>query len=178
MSDYILGDNVDVFFTTRQFSTGAPFTLTSGQVGAYKDNGPTEITAGITLTPNFDGRTGLNQVRLAASGANGYTAGWYALVLTAGTVDGISVVGEVLAEFSLGEFATMAEVVDGVLDEIVEGTTTFRQLLRLYAAALHGKVAGGGTTLVKFRDLADSKDRITATVDTNGNRTAITLDPS
>jgi hypothetical protein len=179
VDDYSLETTIDKTFTTRQ-ATGAPFTLAgSPAAGAYKDNGTTEITAGITLTPNFDGRTGLNHVRIVATTANGYAAGTYALVLTAGTVDGISVVGETIAEFTLGLTASLPEVVDGVLDEIVEGTTmTMRQLLRLFAAALHGKVAGAGTTTITFRDLADTKNRISATVDVDGNRTAVTLDPS
>ena len=43
--------------------------------------------------------------------------------------------------------------------------------------ALAGKTSGGGTTTVKFRDLADTKDSVVATVDGNGNRTNIgTLD--
>jgi uncharacterized protein (DUF1786 family) len=43
-------------------------------------------------------------------------------------------------------------------------------------AALAGKASGGGTVTVKFRDHADAKDRITATVDASGNRSAVTLD--
>jgi len=66
--------------------------------------------------------------------------------------------------------------VDAILDEVVEDSTTFRQMLRIIFAALAGKSSGGGTTTVKFRDIADTKDRITATVDSDGNRTAITLD--
>ena len=39
-----------------------------------------------------------------------------------------------------------------------------------------GKASGGGTTSISFRDNADSKNRIVATVDSSGNRTAVTLD--
>lgn len=60
----------------------------------------------------------------------------------------------------------------------VEGTITIQQALRILLAAMAGKASGGGTTAVKFRDTSDSKDRITATVDANGNRTVVTLDPS
>lgn len=103
MRDYALGTTFDVKFTTRRFSTGAPFTLAgSPAVAAYVDNDLTEITAGITLTVDFDSRTGLNNVRVVATGGNGYaTAKNYALVLTAGTVDSVSVVGEVVGEFSI-----------------------------------------------------------------------------
>jgi hypothetical protein len=68
--------------------------------------------------------------------------------------------------------------VDDVLDEAVEGSYTLRQYLRLFASALLGKVSGGATTTNTFRDTSDSKDRITATVDADGNRTTVTLDGS
>jgi hypothetical protein len=69
-----------------------------------------------------------------------------------------------------------ADAVDEILDEIVEGTITLRQAMRLLLAADSGKSAGGGTTTLTFQDIADSKARITATVDANGNRTAVTRD--
>ncbi len=66
--------------------------------------------------------------------------------------------------------------VDAVHDEIVEGGLSLRQMMRLMLSALAGKSSGGGTASIAFRDNADSKPRITATTDANGNRTAITLD--
>lgn len=103
MRDYAIGTTFDTKFTTRRFSTGAPFTLAgTPTVAAYPDNSLTEITAGITLTVDFDGRTGLHNIRVVATVGNGYAAGSnYALVITAGTVDSVSVVGEVVGEFSL-----------------------------------------------------------------------------
>jgi hypothetical protein len=58
----------------------------------------------------------------------------------------------------------------------VEGTITLRQALSAILAACAGKSNGGGTTTIHFRNQADDKNRITATVDGDGNRTAITLD--
>jgi hypothetical protein len=98
-----LGDTFDFKFTTRRFSSGAPFTLAgSPAVAAYPGNSTTEITAGITLTVDFDSRTGLHNVRIVATSGNGYAAGFYAVVITAGTVDSVSVVGEVVYEFVIG----------------------------------------------------------------------------
>ena len=75
--------------------------------------------------------------------------------------------------------ATMSSgAVDSILDDPVEGSYTMRQLLRLMASALLGKASGGGTATITFRDLGDSKDRITATVTSNGNRTTVVLDAS
>lgn len=101
--DYALGSNVDLRFTTRRFSTGAPFALAGTPViSAYPDNSTTQITAGITLTTDFDAVTGLNHVRVVATSGNGYAAGsTYDLVITTGTVDGVSVVGEVIGSFSI-----------------------------------------------------------------------------
>lgn len=100
--DIRLGDTIDVKFTTRRFSTGAPHSLSGGTVAAYVGNGTTEITSGVTLTADFDSRTGLNNVRVVASGGNGFAAATNVqLVITAGTVDSVSVVGEVVGEFSI-----------------------------------------------------------------------------
>jgi hypothetical protein len=102
MRDYALGSTFDFKFPSRD-ADGVPTTLAGTPVvSAYVDNSTTQITAGITLSVDFDGVTGLNNVRVVASSGNGYAAGSnYALVITTGTVDGISVVGEVVGEFSL-----------------------------------------------------------------------------
>jgi hypothetical protein len=70
------------------------------------------------------------------------------------------------------------EIADAVHDEVIEGTLTLRQMLRIFLASLAGKATGGDTTTITVRDNADTKARITATVDDDGNRTAITLDGS
>ena len=51
------------------------------------------------------------------------------------------------------------------------------EALRLVLAFAAAKASGanGGASTIVFRDAADTKDRITMTVDTNGNRTSITL---
>jgi len=66
--------------------------------------------------------------------------------------------------------------VDDVLDEVVEGSTTLRESIRLANAANGAKTDGAATTTFHTRDLADSKNRVTATVDADGNRTAVTRD--
>lgn len=73
-------------------------------------------------------------------------------------------------------YALSAAGIDGILDEVFEGALTVRQGLRLFLSVLAGKSAGGGGVTITMRDNADSKNRITATVDANGNRTAMTLD--
>src|SRR5688500_7076782 len=69
-----------------------------------------------------------------------------------------------------------AAIAAAVHDEIIEGSYTLRKYLRGFAAVLMGRLSGGGTATEIFRDTLDSKPRITAAVDPNGNRTAVTLD--
>lgn len=72
-------------------------------------------------------------------------------------------------------FELSAAGVDAVLDEVVEGTLTLRQIMRINLAALAGKSAGGGTATLLFKGADGTTTRITATVDANGNRTAMTV---
>lgn len=54
-----------------------------------------------------------------------------------------------------------------------EGGYTPVQLMRLMASVLLGKSSGGGTGTEVYRDLSDTKDRVSATVSSEGNRTAV-----
>jgi len=68
---------------------------------------------------------------------------------------------------------------DALLDRSagIETGLTPRQAWRLIAAACAGKASGLATATAVYRNaVADSKDRITATVDGDGNRTAVTVD--
>ena len=67
--------------------------------------------------------------------------------------------------------ATVATILAGN----VEDSITVAHAMQAILAACAGKSDGGGSTTIHFRDQADSKNRITATVDSNGDRTAITL---
>lgn len=58
----------------------------------------------------------------------------------------------------------------------VETSITPRQAIRLILAASAGKLSGAATSTVVIRNVGDSKDRITALVDADGNRSAVTVD--
>lgn len=73
---------------------------------------------------------------------------------------------------------TVAEMVDGVFAHAYEGSETFESFCRLIRSAIVGIVSGAGTTTVTFRNAADSGNRIVATVDSSGNRSALTLTTS
>jgi hypothetical protein len=82
------------------------------------------------------------------------------------------------------QFALKTETVDGAgnpLDTILEGTLTAGQVLKILLAVAAGKTdvaeLGGGSATVTFRDYADTKDRVTATM-AGSERTAVVLDPT
>ena len=69
---------------------------------------------------------------------------------------------------------SVADIIAGVAD----GSYDLQEMMRIIMAATAGKSSGGGGSTITFRDTADTKNRISATVDANGNRTAVTLDGS
>ena len=73
---------------------------------------------------------------------------------------------------------TANDTADALLDRAdgIELGITPRQSFRAMLSALAAKLSGAATTSVKIRDAGDTKDRITATVDSSSNRTAVTLD--
>ena len=93
---------LDFTFTTRA-TTGIPTILTgTPSLAIYKDNGDTQSALGITLTANFDSVAGLNHVRVDTSADAFYAVGSnYSVVIAAGTVDSVSVVGETVGTFSI-----------------------------------------------------------------------------
>ena len=249
LGDLNPSDILDFKFTTVD-GGGAPAALSSGDFVVYKDNSVTQSTGGITLTSTFDSLVGLNNGRIDTSAdATFYSAGSnFHIVLSTGTVSGVSVIGYVVGQFSIqyrshlmptvagrtldvnaqgqagvdwanvggqatavalsatsvktatdvetdtqdiqsrlptaltsGLMMASAEAiagtaVDTIVDEEVDGTVTLRQTLRLANSANGGKLSGAGTLNVVIRDLADTKDRVTATVDVDGNRTTVVRD--
>lgn len=107
-----------------------------------------------------------------------------AAVSTSSAQIGVNVVSHTAGAITAAAIATgaidadalAADAVDEIWDEVMEGTTTARQMQRGFASALLSELSGAATTTVVCRDIGDTKDRITATVDADGNRSAITLD--
>ncbi len=83
------------------------------------------------------------------------------------------------APAAVGDIPTANQNADALLDRAnaIETGLTPRQAMRLSAAADGGKLSGAATVTNTIRNaVADDKDRIVATVDADGNRTAITYD--
>lgn len=77
-----------------------------------------------------------------------------------------------------GAAPTEAQIAAAVMQYVVEAGWTTEEMLRVFAAVLAGKISGAGTGTEVFRGVNDDKNRVTATVDSSGNRTNLTLDGS
>ena len=166
LGDFRLGDTFDTKFTTTAASTGAPTTLAGTPViSAYVGNSTTQITAGITLTVDFDTVTGLHNVRVVATSGNGYaTASNYQLVITTGTVGGTSAVGYVIAEFSIeARSAIMPTTAARTLDVSATGE-----------AGVDWANVGGATTSVSLTNTTVATVTTTTTATNLTNLPAIT----
>lgn len=128
--------------------------------------------AGRTLDVNTTGGAGIDLGNVDNQGATlNLNATTIAIVSTA-TVDSFSGPGLAALQTAFVD-AMPAALLDRVAG--VETGMTVRQAMRVMAAVLAGKSTNDGQ---KFRNIADTKDRVSATVDSNGNRTAIVLDLS
>lgn len=170
LGDFRLGDTFDTKFTTTAAATGAPTTLAGTPVvSAYVGNSTTQITAGITLTVDFDTVTGLHNVRVVATSGNGFsTASNYQLVITTGTVGGTSAVGYVIGEFSIeARSAIMPTTAARTLDVSATGE-----------AGVDWANVGGATTAVSLTNttVATVTTTTTATnLTTNNDKTGYAL---
>lgn len=111
--DFPLEETLNFLFTTRAFATGIPTVLAGTPVlSVYEDTNLTQITAGVTITVDHDAVVGLNRANVVATAANGYEAGkTYTVVITTGTVGGVSVVGEVVGTFTIDRGAALRPTV-------------------------------------------------------------------
>ena len=103
MADYIAGTVINRKFATVD-ADDVPTTLAgSPVVSIYKDNSTTQDTDGVTLTVDFDGVTGLHNLRIDTSADPTFysAASEFDAIITAGTVDGVSMVGFPLFRFSI-----------------------------------------------------------------------------
>jgi len=125
MADYILGDSVYFIWRTVVPTTGVPATFDdTPAVVSYEDDSLTQITAGITLSANYDSVTGLNHVTVVATTANGYELGkTYSVVVSAGNAGtgGVSEVGRVVGRFSI-------EAESGIVGSKVAATEVIPEL--------------------------------------------------
>jgi hypothetical protein len=178
IGDFSKGDTVDLYFTSVNAS-GVPTTLSgTPAVSVYKNNSTTQSTSGVTLTADFDGVTGLNQVRITTNSDGTFydVGGSFSVIVTTGTVGGSSVVGYVVGSFSI-------EARKGIADSLLKRDLSAlageaaRSLLNAIRF-LRNKWTLSGTTLTVYKE-DDTTSAWTATTTNSASADPITgSDPS
>jgi hypothetical protein len=137
-------------------------------VAAFSGN----VTAALNATGSFAGEAAFSGTVLAKGNILGTFAGvaeFVAIRYATGSMSGSFAPAITLEAQGFSQY---------LLDqEDIESGLTLRQALRLVAAATAGKLSGGGSSTVTIRNaVEDTKDRIVATVDNQGNRSVLVYD--
>jgi hypothetical protein len=165
-AEVLIGDNLTFSITTHDPETGI---LTDADAPPtyriYEDESGQVYPAGAALgnMAKLDdaNTTGFYTELVACTTANGFEDGKSYTIYIEATVD--TFLGGIAFSFKAKA-------------KLLESTLSYDDAWRIILAAVAGKSTGGGTANVAYRDVADGKDRIAATVDVDGNRTVIVLD--
>ena len=143
-------------------------------------SGSATITASATVTANvFAARAAAATITASATPTAAITAKAWGTTSISGsaTVTGTRyATGTMAADITPFTELSPQSLASAVWAQALEAGYTAEEMMRVMAAAMAGEVSGAGTSTIVIRDIADSKTRITATVDGTGNRTAVTLD--
>lgn len=139
ISDPAAGDIITFQFNTD--SLGSLVTITSPVVGIYKAGSTTASSVGVTITPDYSGRQGLNNVAIDTSTDGTFYANGadYDVFIISGTVDGAPWAGRLLKHFHL------AAAGGGGSPSVNPGA----------AAKIYRYVSGGHNQAVMFKGDAD-----------------------
>lgn len=160
------------------FAGGRPAVNTSHIAGSAVNTASAQL--GVNVVQVSGDATAADNLEAAADGT-GYNLGGGDIVAASVTAGVTVSTNNDKTGYSLATTPPTAnQIADALLDRTdgVETNRTPRQALRLMLAALAGKLSGAATTTVTIRDTNDSKDRITATVDSDGNRSSVSYDAS
>lgn len=190
--------NADVLGVTAKSSTanvvviGAPavifteppnYTLmsldSSGRVDAIKLASQTiTAAAGITFPSSVASPTNITAGAITTVGSIG-VGGIGATAFAAGAIDSAAIAADAIGS---SELATTAvnEIRDAIFARAFGaqyGSFTFEQLIGLTVSVLAGILSGAATTTVTIKALDGTTTVVSATVDANGNRSALTVTP-
>lgn len=186
---YILGNNLDATVSgvgnnVTNIQSRIPVALTAGgKIKASMDEILAVAQSATDLKDfadtGYDPATHkVEDVKVVDTVSSIGTGGIAAASFAAGAIDNAAIAANAIGASELATDA-VTEIANGILDQAdgIEVGLTLRQAQRIEAASVAGKLSGAATTSVVIRNaVADSKDRITATVTVDGNRTAVVYD--
>jgi hypothetical protein len=173
--DSTAADNAEAFFDGTGYAGGTiRLAVNAAQVG-----GQTASAAG---TVTFPGTIASTTNITAAAGCAVSSIGANVITATSIATDAITAAKIAADAIGASELATDAvnEIVAAMFARAFSaayGSYTFDELVKLMSAVLLGKASGLDTTTATYRNLADNANVVVATVDADGNRTAVTRTP-
>jgi hypothetical protein len=132
----------------------------------YEDETGTAILTGSMAKLDDANTTGFYTERIQLTAANGFEVGKTYTVYYTVTVSSVA---------GTGSHTFKMEAAGLALTSVIEGSYDLQDVLKILLAPIAGKASGGGTATITYRDTGDSTDRVVATVDANGNRSAVVI---
>lgn len=121
------------------------------------------------ITGNVSGSVGSVTGAVGSVGTGGITSGSFA----SGAITATAIAADAIGASELAADA-VTEIANAIAALTVDTGITLQEAMKLVLAVAAGKVSGASGTTVTIRDTSDTYDRIVATVDASGNRTALT----
>ena len=166
------GDTVSTLIGVTAGTLGtwasATATLITGTTGCYEVGIPNAVFANAA-----------RQVTVQFLGAGPSDAMLQIQIVPNDVVSGVTVFGNVtVGGYAANQdpYTSVMKTVDSV--DALTNADTLEKRIRIILSAILGKVSGMGASAPIFRNITDTKARVTATTDTIGDRTAVTLDGS
>ncbi len=168
----VVGSTVYFNFTTS--INGVPTDMAGSPAASVYKNSITQSTSGVTLTVPYDTTTGLAQIAIdtSSSGAFYATDNIFSIVITTGTLGGVSMVGYVIGTFQL---TTSQTTVNATLNAVARGTVNTgasTTSIPTSAFAIAG-AAASGVVASQFIGRVVSFDGNTTTAGLRGSVSAI-----
>lgn len=173
LGDFLQGQVVRGSFNTRT-AAGVPITLAgTPALSVYKDGGTTETTTGVTLTVDFDSRTGHHVFAVDTADAFYASGSDFRVVITTGTVDGTSVVGTEVGSFSLQNRYTILTAMNSgfssansTMGTILTNIATLSGYVDTEVAAIKAKTDNLPSDPADASDIAASFSTVNSTLST------------
>ncbi len=93
---------------------------------------------------------------------------------TTGGITNLSIATDAIGADELAATG-VTEITDDIMNEVIDGTCTFKESMVAILASHVGLLAGGGTATITIEKQDDATNAIVLTVDANGNRTVVTI---
>ncbi len=133
----------------------------------------------VSVTAYYDDGSGDQSLTISGSVSEIGSTGMYTLSLTAGEMNHNAISLKLTATNSADTVILIntQDLSEMIFGATVEGSLDLQEVLRIILAFAAGETTVSGSQ-VTFRDQADTKARITATVDNDTQRTSVTVDGS